>query len=316
MKTKTATVESGERLPAKRRSASFTRSNLPLHLMILPAVILVFIYKYIPMMGSVIAFEDFKLSKGIFGSKWVGWDNFVYILNMPDFWPIIRNTLRIAVGKLVFNLIVPIIVALMLNELAQQKLKRGIQTLLYIPNFLSWIILAGMFSDVLGASGIVNSLLAKLGIEAIPFLTSDSYFPGTMIATDVWKNFGYGTIVYLSALAAIDPTLYETSTIDGANRWAQTWHVTLPGIRPTVVLMALLSMGSVLNAGFDQIYNMLNPMVHGSGEVIDTFVYTMSMSNAMYGPATALGLMNSFVSFLLVSLGYILADKLADYRIF
>lgn len=316
MSSRTATVESGRHLPAKKKNSSFTRRNLPLHLMILPAVILVFIYKYIPMAGSVIAFEDFELSKGIFGSEWVGWGNFTYILNMPDFWPIIRNTLRIAVGKLIFNLIVPIIVALMLNELAHQKLKRGIQTLLYIPNFLSWIILAGMFSDVLGTSGIINSLLAKVGVGPVPFLTSDSCFPGTMIATDVWKNFGYGTIVYLSALSSIDPTLYETSTIDGASRWAQTVHVTLPGIRPTIVLMALLSMGSVLNAGFDQIYNMLNPMVHGSGEVIDTFVYTMSMSNAMYGPATALGLMNSIVSFLLVSIGYILADKLADYRIF
>lgn len=316
MKSKSAVQETGERLPAKKKNGSFTKRNLPLHLMILPAVILVFIYKYIPMMGSIIAFQDFKLSKGIFGSKWVGWENFRYILNMPGFWPIIGNTLRIAIGKLLGNLIVPIIVALMLNEMLQLRLKRGIQTLLYIPNFLSWIILAGMFTDVLGASGIVNSILGKIGLGPIPFLTSDSYFPASMIVTDVWKNFGYGTIVYLSALSSIDPTLYETSTIDGANRWAQTIHVTLPGIRPTIVLMALLSMGSVLNAGFDQIYNMLNPMVHDSGEVIDTFVYTMSMSNGMYGPATALGLMNSFVSFLLVSAGYILADKLADYRIF
>lgn len=311
-----AKAVSAETLNTRKRGKSFTRRNLPLHLMILPAVILVFIYKYIPMAGSVIAFENFKLSKGVFGSKWVGWDNFKYILNMPDFWPIIRNTLRIAIGKLIFNLVVPIVVALMLNELANMKLKRSIQTILYIPNFLSWIILAGMFSDVLGTGGIVNTILVKMGLKAIPFLSSDTYFPGTMITTDVWKNFGYGTIVYLSALASIDPSLYETARLDGANRWQQTLHVTLPGIRPIIVLMALLSMGSVLNAGFDQIYNLLNPMVYGSGQVIDTYVYTMSMSNGMYGPATALGLMNSLVSFLLVSIGYILADKLADYRIF
>lgn len=316
MKTTAVHNTAPQRLPSTRKNKSFSRRNLPLHLLILPAIILVFIYKYIPMAGSVIAFQNFKLSKGVFGSEWIGWDNFKYILNMPDFWPIIGNTLRIAIGKLVMNLIVPIIVALMLNELANMKLKRGIQTLLYIPNFLSWIILAGMFSDVLGTNGIINTILEQLGFEGIPFLTSDKYFPGTMIVTDVWKNFGYGTIVYLSALASIDPALYESARIDGANRWQQTLHVTLPGMSSTIVLMALLSMGSVLNAGFDQIYNLLNPMVQGSGQVIDTFVYKMSMSNGMYGPATALGLMNSFVSFTLVSIGYILADKILDYRIF
>lgn len=314
MKTKTAAT--AQRLPQRRKNKSFSRRNIPLHLLLLPSLILVFIYKYIPMAGSVIAFQNFKLSKGVFGSEWVGWKNFEYVLNLPDFWPIIRNTLRIAIGKLVLNLVVPVVVALMLNELANMKLKRSIQTLLYIPNFLSWIILAGMFSDVLGTNGIVNTILESLGLNPIPFLTSDQYFPGTMITTDVWKNFGYGTIVYLSALASIDPALYESARMDGANRWQQTLHVTLPGLSSTIVLMALLSMGSVLNAGFDQIYNLLNPMVQGSGQVIDTFVYKMSMSNGMYGPATALGLMNSLVSFTLVSLGYILADKFLDYRIF
>ncbi len=302
----------------KKKNKSFNRRNLPLHLMILPAMVLVFIYKYIPLLGSCIAFQDFRLSKGFFGSEWVWFDNFKYIFNLPDFWNILRNTLVIAVGKMVLNLVVPVVVALMLNEMMNQRLKKSIQTLLYIPNFLSWIILAGLFTDILNPStGIVNELLGMIGIGPISFLGDEKWFPGTMIVTDVWKNFGYGTIVYLAALASIDPTLYESAAIDGASRWDQTIHVTLPGLIPTIMLMGLLSMGSVLNAGFDQIYNLLNPMVKSTGEVIDTLTYAMSMGGSgMYGPAAALGLMNSLVSFTLISLGYYLADKFFDYRIF
>lgn len=302
-------------VPAKKRR--FKRSALPLYLMILPAVILTFIYKYIPMAGSIIAFQDYKLTTGVFDSPWVGLDNFRYIFNLPDFWNVLRNTFVIAFSKMIGNLIVPIIVALLLNELRQRKLKRSIQTLLYIPNFLSWIILAGMFTDILSpSSGIVNQLLGYIGVGPINFLGDNKWFPFTMVFTDIWKNFGYGTIVYLASLASIDPALYESARMDGANRWQQTIHITLPGMSSIIVLMSLLSMGSILNAGFDQIYNLLNPMVHESGEIIDTLVYTLSLGNGMYGPATALGLMNSLVSFTLISLGYILADKFLDYRIF
>lgn len=299
-----------------KKKKFFTKRTLPLHLMILPAVILTLIYKYLPMAGSVIAFQDYKLARGVFGSDWVWLDNFKYVFNMPDFWGILGNTFRIAIGKLLGNLITPIIVALLLNELTHSGLKRSIQTLLYIPNFLSWIILAGLFSDVLSSSGIINQALGLLGVDPVPFLSSDKWFPASMIATDIWKNFGYGTIVYLASLASIDPFLYESAKLDGANRWQQTIHVTLPGMSSIIVLMSLLSMGSILNAGFDQIYNLLNPMVQSSGEIIDTMVYKLSIGTGMYGPATALGLMNSLVSFTLIVTGYILADKFADYRIF
>ena len=312
-----ATLSGKDAEGAGVKKKKFNKSALPLYLMILPAVIITFIYKYIPMAGSIIAFEDYKLTKGVFDSTWVWFDNFKYIFNLPDFWNVLRNTFLIAFAKMIGNLIVPIAVALLLNELRQVGLKRSIQTLLYIPNFLSWIILAGMFTDILSpSSGIVNQLLGYIGVGPIDFLGSNDWFPFTMVATDIWKNFGYGTIVYLASLASIDPALYESARMDGASRWQQTIHITLPGMSSIIVLMSLLSMGSILNAGFDQIYNLLNPMVHESGEIIDTLVYNLSLGNGMYGPATALGLMNSLVSFTLISLGYILADKFLDYRIF
>lgn len=265
----------------------------------------------------VIAFKDFSLGEGILGSPWVGLENFRYIFSLPNSWSVIRNTLFIAVFKMIGNLAVPIIFSLLLNEIRHQGFKRGFQTLIYLPNFLSWVILSGIFIDILAPStGIVNNLLGKVGIDPIFFLGNEKWFPITMIITDVWKGFGYGTIVYLAALTSIDPALYESAVIDGAGRWKQTLYITLPGIKSIVVLMMVLSLGSVLNAGFDQIFNMLNPTVYSTGDIIDTFVYRMSMVSQQYGPATAMGIMKSAVSLLLISTGYILADKLADYRVF
>ena len=304
----------------KRRgsAARILKKEMQLHLMVLPAVILVLIFSYFPLYGLKIAFQRFIPAKGLFGDqRFVGWDNFKYVMALPNFFSVLRNTFLIAGAKIVLNLLVPVTVALMLNEVNSSKLKRPIQTIIYFPHFLSWIIFGGILIDLLSpSSGIVNKLITALGGKAIYFLGDNRYFRGTVILTDVWKNFGYGTIVYLAAITGIDVTLYEAAQIDGANRWQQTWHVTLPGIRMTVVLMMVLALGRVLNAGFDQLYNLCKPIVYESGDILDTFMYRLGLENGAFGPATAVGLFRSVVSLVFISTAYTVAYKLFDYRLF
>jgi len=291
--------------------------ELPLHIMLIPGVILTIIFSYIPIAGIVIAFQKFSPAKGIFHSKFIGWDNFEYMFNMPNFFGVLWNTIFIAVLKIIAGLVVPIIVALLLNEVGKQFFKRTVQTIIYFPHFLSWVILGGIFIDILSPSnGIVNEILGVFGLDPIFFLGDEDWFPYTLVATDVWKNFGYGTIVYLAALTNIDPHLYEAAVVDGANRWKQTWHVTLPGMLPIIMLMTVLSLGNVLNAGFEQVYNLYSPMVYSTGDIIDTLVYRLGLIDAQYGVATAVGLFKSVISFVLIVLANFLANRYAGYRVF
>lgn len=293
------------------------RRELPLHILVFPSLVIVLIYCYIPMFGNVIAFQDFKPIKGFMGSEWTGLSNLEYVLEMPNTYRIIWNTVYIATMKIIMGNIVPIIIALLLNEIRKTLVKRSIQTLIYFPYFLSWVILAGILIDVLSLQhGIVNQVLGWFGIQPIYFLGDNRWFPITLVLTDTWKEFGFNTIVYLAALTSINPSLYEAATIDGANRWKQTLYITLPGMIPIVVLMATLSLGNVLNAGFDQVFNLYSPQVYESGDILDTLIYRIGVSDAQYGPATAIGLLKSFVSFLLISVSYWLAYRFANYRIF
>lgn len=294
------------------------RRQLPLYLMLLPGMIILFIYSYIPMVGIVIAFQRFIPAKGLFGpQEWVGLGNFRYILTLPDTYKILRNTVFIASMKIIAGLVVPIVTALLLNEVRREKFKRSIQTIIYLPHFLSWVIFAGILIDILSPSeGIVNKILESIGLRSIYFLGDPKWFPYTMVITDLWKNFGFSTIVYLAALTNISPTLYEAAEIDGANRWQQTWYITIPGMKSIIVLLATLSLGSILNAGFEQIFNLYSPQVYETGDIIDTFVYRLGLIQAQYGLATAVGLFKSLVSFILISLSYYLAYRFADYRIF
>lgn len=205
---------------------------------------------------------------------------------------------------------------MLLNELVSTKLKRIFQTLVYIPNFLSWVIMAGVLMDILAHNGIVNQFLGTFGIEPINFLGSTKNFPWTMIVTDIWKSFGFGTVVYLAALTSIDPGLYESAILDGATRWQQIRYITLPLLMPTIILMLVLSLGSVLNAGFDQIFNLYSPIVYETGDIIDTYVYRLGIQQAQYSVGAAIGLFKSAVSAVLVLISYVLADKCAGYRIF
>ncbi|BBH23538.1 sugar ABC transporter permease [Paenibacillus baekrokdamisoli] len=292
-------------------------ANWPLHLMILPSLILVLIFCYGPMMGIVIAFQKFIPTKGFTGSKWVGLDNFRYVISLPDTILVLKNTVFIALMKIITGLIVPLTVALLINEVLHKFSKRSIQTLIYLPHFLSWTILGGVLIDILSPSvGIVNSLIKAIGFQPIYFLGNNHWFPYVLVITNVWKEFGFSTILYLAALTSISPVLYEAAVMDGANRIRQTWHITLPGMRPIIILLATLSLASVLNAGFDQVFVLYNPQVYESGDIIDTYVYRMGLLSAQFGPATAIGLFNSIVSFILISVSYILAYRFAKYRIF
>ena len=291
------------------------KKQLPYHLLLIPGVVLVFIFSYIPLYGLIIAFQKYNPSMG-FSSPWVGLENFIYLFNQPNFVRTIWNTFYISFFILVVSVVVPVTVALLLNEIRHDKIKRSFQTLVYIPNFLSWVIMAGMLMDILGSNGIVNSLITSLGFNEVNFLGSPSVFPWTMIVTDIWKGFGFGTVVYLAALTSIDPGLYEAAMVDGAKRWKQTIYITIPLLLPTIILMTVLALGNVLNAGFDQIFNLYSPVVYESGDIIDTYVYRLGLQQAQYSVGTAVGLFKSVISFILVALSYLLADKAAGYRIF
>lgn len=222
--------------------------NIPLHLMILPALIVIIIFSYIPMAGLVIAFQNFSPISGFKNMNWTGLENFRYLFELPGFGQVVWNTVFISVMKIIAGLTVPVIAALLLNEVRVNGFKRSIQTIIYMPHFFSWVILGGIIVDVLSpSSGIVNMLLKALGMQPIQFLADNSWFPYVLVITDQWKEFGFGTIIYLAALTSIDSSLYEAAVIDGAGRWKQTWHITLPGIRPIMILMLTLSLGNVLN---------------------------------------------------------------------
>jgi len=297
--------------------ARLWKREWPLHLMLLPGIALVLIFSYVPMAGIVMAFQKYIPNKGLFGSPFIGLKNFRLLIDYPDVGRVFVNTVYIAAMKIAAGLIVPITIAILLNELRREWIKRTFQTLVYLPHFMSWVLLSGILVDVLSpSSGVLNQLLGYFGIKPIFFLGSNDWFPYVMVISDVWKEFGFGTIVYLAALTAIDPSLYEAAAIDGAGRIKQTFHVTLPGMMPIIVLMFTLNIGNVLNAGFEQIFNLYSPPVYQSADIIDTFVYRMGVQQAQFGFATAVGLLKSIVSFIFISMSYILAYRIANYRIF
>ena len=237
----------------------------PFHILLLPAALMILVFNYIPMFGVVMAFQDYRPWLGISRSEWVGLEHFHYLFSYPDSKQVILNTLIISSLKLTFGLIVPIIFALLLNEVLFMPAKRVFQTMVYLPHFISWVVLGGILIDILGTGGIVNRLLEVFGLEPIFFLGDGDWFRVTLIVSDVWKEFGFSAIIFLAALTGINPTLYEAAEIDGANKWKQVLHVTLPSIMPIIVVVATLSLGRILDAGFDQILNLYNPLVYSKG---------------------------------------------------
>lgn len=286
--------------------------------MLIPAFILVGIYSYGPLFGLQIAFKDFDLAKGIIGSPWVGLDNFKYIFtSYPNFGQVVFNTVYISAIKLVFRFLVPIVVAILLNEVGKVRFKRTVQTLVYLPHFISWVVVCGiMISALSPTDGILNDIIKSMGMKPIYFLGNPNTFRPVLVISDIWKEFGYSTIIYMAALTGIDPTLYEAATIDRANRLQKIIYITLPGITPIMVLVGTLSVGTLMNAGFDQIFNLYGPLVYSVADVLDTFTYRMGILNTQYDMSAAVGMMTSLVNASLVATAYWIAYKVADYRIF
>lgn len=308
-----------KRINRKKKDKKVTiKQTWPYHLLLLPGMLVLVVYTIIPFFGNIMAFQDFKPALGFFRSEWVGLENFRTMFMLPDFGRVVTNTLIIAVCKIVLTMVFSLFFAILLNEITHTKLKKTVQTICFLPHFLSWVILASVFKNLLDSSGLVNQFLVGEGIlkEAVNFLGSNKFFKGILIGTDVWKEFGYGAVIFIAALTGINPELYEAAALDGAGRLAKIWHVTLPGIRTTIVMVATLNIANILNAGFDQVYNMISPVVYQSGDVIDTYVYRLSFLSNQYSLATAVGMFKSIISFVLIIISNWAAKKFANYRIF
>jgi putative aldouronate transport system permease protein len=289
--------------------------------MMMPGTLFLVVFGVIPIIGLVIAFQRYNPVAPFFGlgSEFVGLKNFNTIFVMhPDSRQVIINTLIIAIAKIIGSLIVPVVFALLLNECLRKGLKRLIQTVVYLPHFLSWVIVGAMFRQIFSVTGIFNTVLQSLKVVAEPviFMASNTWFRPIVIFTDIWKGFGYSAVVYIAAITAIDMNLYEAADIDGAGRWQKMGYITIPSIMPTIILMSTLALGNVLNAGSDQILNMYNPIVYRTGDILDTFVYRIGLINLQFHLATAVGLTKSVISMLLIIVSYKLADRFAGYRIF
>ncbi|SDM26657.1 ABC transporter permease [Sediminibacillus halophilus] len=272
-----------------------------LYLIALPGIAYFIIFKYIPIMGSVIAFQDYNIFQGITGSAWVGLEQFERMFQYPEFLRILKNTLLINLYDIVFGFSAPIILALMLNEVRKMLAKRIIQTIVYMPHFLSWVIISGIFIGILSPStGMVNHFLNLFGIDSIYFLGEDSFIRTIIVGSGMWRETGWSTIIYLAALAGINPQLYEAADIDGANRWQQTWKITIPTLMPTIMMLFLLQIGNFLDFGFERVDVFLNPFNRVNGEIFDTYIYEAGLLQNQYSYTTAIGIFKSVVGLILL----------------
>ena len=298
------------------RKLALLRREYPYYLMLIPGVAFMIVFSYLPMFGLVMAFQDFTPLRSFTGSEWVGLQNFKDMFALPTFWPVVRNTLLISVSKIILRLVVPLVIAILLNEVVSNRFQRVAQTVFFLPYFLSWAVMGGILRNLFEYDGMVNGVLSSLGMERIMFLGSNTWFPIIIILSDVWKDMGYNMIIFLAAITNVDPSLNESAALDGANRWQQIWHITLPTIRPIVVMLLVLSLGSVLSAGMEQILLLYNPMVYESADIIDTLVYRLGLVNHQWSLSAAVGMMKSAISFLLVVISYRIATKHFDYQVF
>ncbi|WJH37511.1 ABC transporter permease subunit [Paenibacillus sp. CC-CFT747] len=284
--------------------------------MLVPGMIFLILFKYTPMYGILIAFQDFNIFDGISGSKWVGLEQFQKLMVSDEFGRVFRNTLLISFYKIVILFPIPILLALFLNEVAKMWFKRLVQTIVYLPHFLSWVIIAGLFVNILSPSGgLINEMIVALGGSPISFLIDNNYFRSVLVLTAGWKEVGWNAIIFIAAIAGIEQDQYEAAALDGAGRIKQMIHITLPGIAPTIVLMFLLRIGHLLEAGTEQVLTLYNPVVYETGDVIGTYVYRVGLGKLDYSFSTAVGLFNSVVGFLLIVSGNWLSKKLLNRSI-
>jgi putative aldouronate transport system permease protein len=276
--------------------------NRYLFLMLFPVLIWYGVFAYGPMYGIQLAFKDYMIRDGIWASPWVGLKHFEYLFSLsPDFWHIIGNTLIISAYHIIFGFPAPIILALLLNEIRFPLFKKIAQTISYLPHFLSWIVIGGILISLLSpGTGVINYFIKILGFDPIYFLGQEKYFRFTLVTSAIWKEVGWGTIIYLAALAGVDSQLYEAAVLDGANRWKQTLHVTIPALLPTIAILLIMRVGGILDAGFDQIYTLYSPAVYGVADVLDTYVYRVGLQGMQFGMTTAVGLFKNIIGLALV----------------
>jgi putative aldouronate transport system permease protein len=285
----------------KENLLKYFMNNRYLYLLMLPGVIYLIIFKYVPMYGVIIAFKDFSFAKGIIGSPFNNFENFKTLFSSQDFYRILFNSVYLSIVKIIFAFPIPIIFAIMLNEVGNKKFKRITQTIMYLPHFISWVVIGGIVVIFMSADGgLINEIIKKLGYQPIPFLSSESWFRAVVIITDVWKEAGWGTIIYLASLTSISPEYYEAATVDGANRWQQILYITLPCISNTIIILLTLKIGGLMTNGFEQIYILQNPINMAVSDVFETYTYRVGLANTQYSYASAVGLFQSIIGLILI----------------
>ncbi len=296
-----------------KKKIRLLKNDFDLYLMLIPMVLFFLIFTYKPMTGLVVAFKYYSPFKGIWGSRWVGLQYFIEFFTGPYALRTIVNTFRISLSSLIVGFPMPIILALLLNELRAYRFKKAVQTISYIPHFISTVVVCGMITSFLApTTGVVNTILKWYGLDPVYFLSIPAYFVPIYIAMEIWKNTGYNSIIYIAALTSISDELYEAATVDGAGRWKQFLHITLPSLMPTIVIMLLVRLGGILNVGYEAIILLYNPSIYETADVISTFVYRTGITEGRYDFATAVGLFNSLVAFIIVIIANKFSNKLTD----
>lgn len=299
-----------EVLHKEKRSAAATRGNrtwvkmkqnYELYLFLLPAVAIYLVFKYYPMYGVQIAFKDFRASKGIWGSEWVGFEHFIRFFEAYNFWPIMENTILLSLYSLLFGFPIPIIVALMLNQMMAKRYKKFVQTVIYAPHFISTVVLVGMLGVFLSPnSGIVNHLIVFFGGEPILFMADEGWFRPLYVLSGIWQETGFATIIYLAALAGVNPELHEAAVMDGASKWKRVKHVDVPSIMPTIIILMVLALGNVMSVGFEKAYLMQSDLNYSASNIIPTYVYELGIQKAQYSFSAAIGLFNAVINVVLL----------------
>ncbi|QUI25250.1 sugar ABC transporter permease [Vallitalea pronyensis] len=288
------------------------KKHRTIYIMVIPVLLYYLIFHYGPMFGIVIAFKDYRPGRGIWGSDWVGMKHFIDFLTSQYFWRLVKNTLFINFYNLLIGFPAPIILALLLNEVRSRKFKRTVQTVTYMPHFISAVVVAGIIVDLVGTDGLINDLLAFIGFQRKNLLAVSALFRPIFVGSNIWQNIGWGTIIYLAALSGINPNLYEAADIDGAGRFKKIWHVTLPGIAPTITILLIMRIGRMMHLGWEKIILLYNPIIYDTADVISTFVYRRGLEEADFSYSTAVGLFNAIINFSLLIMANKVSKKLSE----
>ncbi|MEF3302349.1 ABC transporter permease [Paenibacillus sp. GYB003] len=299
----------------KYRAIRDLKLNKYVYLMLIPVVAYYIVFYYVPMYGLQIAFKDFSPGLGLWDSPWVGFQHFESFFNSYYFWRLLRNTLLLSFYELLFGFPAPIILALLLNELRSNVFKRAVQTITYMPHFISIVVIAGMMVDFLARDGLVNIVLGWFGVEPIAFLRESEWFRTIFVSSNIWQSVGWGSIIYLSAMSGIDPSLYEAAKVDGASRWKQTMHITLPGIMPTVIILLILQMGNLMSVGTEKILLLYNSTTYETADVIGTFVYRKGILESDFSYSSAVGLFNSVINFIMLILANAISKRTSETKL-